>query len=216
MSPLKKDENGNLCQGQDKHLAYCAEGDANPCDPDPEMLLTVTGASGTINWCGQTWNLPADSGVEKSVCPTFYSLGRGTQFQFTFTNTYKEYFAEHQWHHNNSLRLEQNYRIYAWSATWALWNRDGFGPGNKGYIRLQPPAGNRLDLLGVQGNTVPMPRPAYGYILPLSATGQLDMGILSLGMPTWTYNNYGLTNQWFGSHTIGGVTYAWAKGAGWP
>ena len=51
----------------------------NPCDPDPEMLLTVTGSSGTVTWCGQTWNLPADSGVQKSVCPTVYvdsSTGR--------------------------------------------------------------------------------------------------------------------------------------------
>jgi hypothetical protein len=37
-------------------------------------LLTVTGSSGTVNWGGQTWNLPGDSGVQKSVCPTFYQL----------------------------------------------------------------------------------------------------------------------------------------------
>jgi len=46
---------------------------SNPCDPNPEMLLTVSGSSGTINWCGETWNLPGDSGVQKSVCPTDYT-----------------------------------------------------------------------------------------------------------------------------------------------
>ena len=44
----------------------------NPCVDEPEMLLTVTGTTGQVTWCGETWNLPTDSGVEKSVCPTEY------------------------------------------------------------------------------------------------------------------------------------------------
>ena len=36
----------------------------------PSMLLTVTGTSGTVIWCGKTWNLPADSGEEREVCAT--------------------------------------------------------------------------------------------------------------------------------------------------
>ena len=41
---------------------------------DPEILVTVSGSSGTITWLGETWNLPTDSGVQKTVCPTSYAL----------------------------------------------------------------------------------------------------------------------------------------------
>jgi len=44
----------------------------NFCGGDPSMAVSVVGASGTINWLGETWNLPVDSGVEKCVCPTTY------------------------------------------------------------------------------------------------------------------------------------------------
>ena len=43
------------------------------------MGLTVTGSSGTINWCGETWNLPADSGVTKEVCPTNHTIQPGEE-----------------------------------------------------------------------------------------------------------------------------------------
>ena len=185
-------------------------GPTNPCDPDPEMLLTVTGSSGTVNWCGQTWNLPADSGVEKSVCPTVYEKGR----YFTSLGGYgSEYHAYHEWHHNNSLRLEIRYWIWLFSGT-NQWFRDGF-QNNDHYIRLGVTGGPFIDRLGVEGTNQPKPRPVFGSFLPTSAHGQLDMGVLSAGMPTQTYNNYGLTNQWFGSHTAGGITYAWSKGLGW-
>jgi hypothetical protein len=60
----------------------------NPCDPDPEVLLTVTGSSGTVSWCGETWNLPGDSGVQKSVCPTAYTLQTtGTPYERWYYNT---------------------------------------------------------------------------------------------------------------------------------
>jgi hypothetical protein len=51
------------------------------------MQLTVTGASGTVNWAGETWNLPADSGVVKCVCPSVYTLdttGPTTSEYWTF------------------------------------------------------------------------------------------------------------------------------------
>lgn len=46
-------------------------GAAPPPSGDPSMYLTVTGAATTtIQWCGQTWNLPTDTGVTKEVLPT--------------------------------------------------------------------------------------------------------------------------------------------------
>jgi len=46
----------------------------NPCAPDPTILLTVTGTTGTVNWCGRTWTLPGDSGLQQYACPTYYQL----------------------------------------------------------------------------------------------------------------------------------------------
>ena len=51
----------------------------------PLMDLRVSGASGTITWCGETWNLPADSGKCKKVCPTFYKFTKINRYQ-TYTN----------------------------------------------------------------------------------------------------------------------------------
>lgn len=39
---------------------------------EPSMVLNVVGASGTITWCGLTWNLPGDSGLTQEVCPSQY------------------------------------------------------------------------------------------------------------------------------------------------
>jgi hypothetical protein len=65
--------------------------------------VTVTGSSGAIGWCGEVWNLPGDSGVQKEVCPTTYTLtNTGTNRGETWIynrGTYP-YF--------NSLRLRRN------------------------------------------------------------------------------------------------------------
>lgn len=56
--------------------AICFEDDdpcsLDLCSPDPSVGITVTGASGTINMCGETWVLPGESGVTKCVCPLIY------------------------------------------------------------------------------------------------------------------------------------------------
>jgi hypothetical protein len=42
------------------------------------VQLTVTGASGSVTWCGETWNLPADSGDTRCVCPGTWVEPAGT------------------------------------------------------------------------------------------------------------------------------------------
>ena len=55
-------------------LQGCGDDVCGPtlCGTDPSMGLTVTGTTGTINWCGETWILPGESGVLKCVCPDGY------------------------------------------------------------------------------------------------------------------------------------------------
>jgi len=84
---------------------------SNPCDPNPEMLLTVSGSSGTINWCGETWNLPGDSGVQKSVCPTDYKPA-GVTTTYESVDLYS-----HHWYYNSSLKLLRRVGIYNGTLT---------------------------------------------------------------------------------------------------
>jgi hypothetical protein len=42
-----------------------------------------------------------------------------------------------------------------------------------------------------------------------------DIGKIS-GVALATFNNYRITDAYFGSHIISGITYSWAKGERWP
>lgn len=78
-------------------------GENNPSDDEPvvcaaapwrpTIYLTVTGSSmRAINWCGELWQLPADSGERKEVCPTGYlrQLRQKTGSDGTWIFTNKE------------------------------------------------------------------------------------------------------------------------------
>jgi len=57
---------------------------------NPSIGLTITGTTGSITWCGQTWNLPTDSGVTKEVCPTSYlNVRRMPSIYHTGINSWK-------------------------------------------------------------------------------------------------------------------------------
>ena len=198
--------NGNLV------FAGCGGSEpTNPCDPDPEMLLTVTGASGTINWCGQTWNLPGDSGVEKSVCPTTYTKEPSGTYGFS----HNSYFKKHSWAYANP----------AWDPSLSLnrrlnmrWNATGDGTPrwtqNNNVLKFDPKTGasyqrdHRKQTLWTSG-TFFSPTKA-----PNTQTLYSDLSLI-LGVAFATLNNYTLTDEYFGSYNDGGIVYSWAKGLGW-
>lgn len=71
----------------------------NPYVPGkcPQMVMKVTGAGpGTVNWCGESWTLPGESGVEKAVCPTQYYLRGPAPFSY-----------RHRWRHSNGIFLRR-------------------------------------------------------------------------------------------------------------
>jgi len=54
------------------------------------MLPAPVNPTPTVSWCGETWNMPADSGVTKEVLPSFYKKTGGThawQLEGTVTNS---------------------------------------------------------------------------------------------------------------------------------
>ena len=46
----------------------------SPLPPDPSVLLTITGAgSDVLTWCGKTWVMPLDSGLQQEIFPTTWN-----------------------------------------------------------------------------------------------------------------------------------------------
>jgi hypothetical protein len=106
-----------------------------PCAEGPELLVTVTGAiEDTIHWLGLTWNLPEESGVEKSACPTYYKyeLEHTPGFSGTIPHTVlvgawsvknaNVYRGEHEWRHNMTLNP-----YYGWTGTGIRFYRKNLG-----------------------------------------------------------------------------------------
>jgi len=167
----------------------CCEEEPNPCDPDPEMLCTVTGAAGVINWLGQTWTLPADSGVEKSVCPTVYYKYKASTATVS-PPRYDHYWKHYSPLHANRGRLTLQRYLFTWyGTTYNAWN----------LLRASDstPTWFGMDFRSIWGSSV------------------LTLGVLTSGSPMPTPSDWSITDNFFGSRTVGGITYAWRKGSGW-
>ena len=155
----------------------------------PNMLLTVSGASSTINWCGRTWSLPTESGVTKTASPTTYNKG-----QYVTPNTV----AQHRWLHSPSgLGLARFYNRFGGSSFTAV---------NTVKVDANGTV-SAVDWFSWFGFTF-SPTPSIVY-------SRQDIGVLSAGDQWPTYSSYLIGNNFFGSYATGGITYAWAKGSGW-
>jgi hypothetical protein len=183
------------------------------CDiGDPEMLLTVTGTSGTINWCGQTWSLPDDSGEEKSACPTYYLKNQTTR---TYASPPSQnLLANHIWRYGIAT--------LALTRTYAADGAPAFNFYNIRYeqamVRVRNKTDNVIPTLGASpyGSSRPVPPPpGYAYKFSAGVIASSANNYNGSAFPV-SFSNYTLTAPFFGSYTTGGVTYAWAKGEGWP
>jgi hypothetical protein len=169
------------------------------------MLVTVTGGAGTINWVGETWNLPADSGVQKSVCPTGYSKFRST---YLVAPTTKIYRALHRWNYAGATGLSVGRQYVAsYITTAGLWALPP-GAGCSNRVQLTNTQTDEKSWYGTQATRFSI----AGF--PNSNVVNSDINLI-LGVASPTYNNYDITNDFFGSHTISGITYTWEKGVGW-
>jgi len=161
----------------------------NFCGGEPSMAVSVVGVSGTINWVGETWNLPAESGVEKCVCPTTYIKGVDTGAFSVFDNYWSKLGAGA----GEQLKLRR-YQYIIDGPTFTSFNNSLVVHGDKDReqwtrIFASPPTADNV------------------------VSSDLN---LILGEPMPTSGAYDFTPAFFGSHTISGITYTWAKGADWP
>jgi hypothetical protein len=172
------------------------------------MKCTVTGASGTITWAGQTWNLPADSGLTKTICPDFYQEFRSENFN--------QFRASHRWRAGGAIsnQLDMNrqayYRWYTFFGSFATWISARNFLNVHGDRDQQRFAGNKRPNVSVTSTntTFNVLNQIIGEPVALYAT---------TGAPTGTAPpDYFMTAAFFGTHIISGITYSWAKGAGWP
>lgn len=204
MAHLKKSAtNGHLLKNATGHLINECGG--NPCDPDPEMLCTVTGASGTINWCGETWNLPADSGVQKSVCPTGYTKGQNST-GFTSPPPANKLYATHRWRYSGGISMTRLYQWRYWTFMAYLSQRN--------WVNNLKLFGTATDAIFFQGGGGSKARPPT---VASTNVAKSTIGLITtVGAPFFTaYGGYALTSNFFGSYTTGGITYSWQQGAGW-
>jgi hypothetical protein len=174
----------------------------------PSVVLSVSGPSGTINWCGKTWNLPGDNNVTKPVCPTSYSRLQSTRYSGS------QYYAKHEWQAPSAdLWLVMAFRVIDYGYAW-------YGSAGFNYMRVNPFASTSplasQRALALWALTVSTPKAApVGPACCASFTQDYLTGVTpSLGAKP-SYYQY-IQDWMFGSHTAGGVTYTWARGNGWP
>lgn len=173
-----------------------------PCPGDePEMTLTVSnlGATETVVWCGETWNLPVDNGIEKVVCPTNYVDSLGDAGIFT----------EHLWDFDGDLRMFRFKSI------------DDVGPfyGTEWYNQIQIVPLIGASSLGYKSYFVYSKYPTAPYTGTFYSK-QAPFG--PAGYPAYAQGastaNLAMPDNWFFSWTISSVTFTHARtqASQWP
>jgi hypothetical protein len=157
---------------------------------NPNLQLTVTGASGSVTWCGETWNLPADSGDTRCVCPTTWT----ETINYVSANYYK---ATNKWEYTNVNTTNMIIGRYAYTTGFPI------GGAFANYIS----AFNRA-LWNLRSG----PKTNFGVNAQNVPAGFTDIDTVAYP----TKSAYAITNDFFTSVTNGGITYTWAKGINWP
>lgn len=186
----------------------CCCGDEGPPQPstcpneDPEILCSIFDsdyAGGGITWCGETWSTAeVQAGAQKTVCPDTYILGG-------FDNGSNSYFQNEVWIEDGDLimsRQAEYFPEYYYYPYGYLYEN-----GVKAFLQLAGPVTTfPADLInGVAKGAGPPTWPNYF---------SSSLNLLTGGNKPSRYN-YRLIDDFFGSHTVGGVKYSWARGNGW-
>lgn len=163
----------------------------------PEVVLTVTGTTGTITWCGETWVLPGDSGVQKTVCPT--TFWKQQEYQID-----KDVRVQHIWKKAGQLSMSRQYNLSYSSGS--------------GWWASKDTCFNKVKFKGSVTDSVLWSWYSSNFPLvggPLTEYQYIYLSLIS-NEATVTYNNYLITNAFFGSYVDGTTTYTWERGNGWP
>ena len=195
-------DKGIIVQGADGLPVFMVAGAGGTIcvNNEPEMLLTVTGTSGTINWCGKQWILPADSGVQKIACPTNYFKGQ------EYTSLQGGYDGRHQWLADGLWLLRQYHVEYdPTNETWFRYSA------NQNQLQAGTSLNYGVDLRYFVGDSGATARP-----VPITSITTVASALnMILGVAAPEYSSYTITDDFFGSYSSGGITFSWAKGEGW-
>jgi len=188
------------------------------CAPYPSMLLRVTGdVTKTVNWAGETWELPDDSGLEKCVCPTRYRyytwdyVGVGVPgWEFLHAwqaqgnrSDYQLLFQRNIWHESSFINAD-------------TWIYTGVNV-NGGWARFYTP-GTWTVYAGTPMADVRQYGTSTFKLTGLWWTGRRNTKINILGgFGQATYFDYLIRDEMLEyEYTFDGITYSWTKGSDWP
>jgi hypothetical protein len=154
------------------------------------MQLKVYGTSGTIDWCGEQWVLPGDSGDPRCVCPPNWDQQKGGP-------TTSQY-AYHRWSYNasayNRLRLLRRVNL----NTFQDYGVNQLALGVAGYGSF-----SFSDFVTFQTQVTGFTSILLGFIAPPTPAAP-------------TISDYQITDEFFGQYThANGITYEWQKGDNW-
>lgn len=183
-------------------------GDVFPCPGDPNqptVFLTVTGDEiQTINWCGETWHLPYDSGTRISVCPTAYIYQLRERVLSTGRHALTN---EERWERRNAggehsaLRLEFRQKRLEENG-----------------VPVVRESASHLIRLVMSGGTTLEDHVLYQHYF--TAPNQLHVTCelhVDCSKPAINFFKYNIKKKQFGSYedTEAKVTYKWEQGSGW-
>ena len=228
-----------------RQVAVKGEVEETECNYSKSMYVTVTGAgTETVFWGSGfnefgvwenplRWDLPGDSGVQKEMCDN--KVGRINWTSYTYSTYHFEpitvspfyttvygtatvYKNGDTWSNNQSpfnpqpnddrLRLKRYYRaVNKWSnyipTPGKAWNMQAFNQ-----LRVQDTNKQTINW-AAYGQAGPRP------ITPTSTYTNTSGGMSNITAVAPTIYDVGLTDDFFGSHVAGSVTYSWEKGLGW-
>lgn len=190
----------------------------------PSVYITVTGdVTRYIKWCNREYNLPADSGKQYEVCPTYYWRSAGDVWSGTTANkdntagiwlrTANDIFGVGAEVYNATTVNIANLRFTAVEHLGFFRLRD---PGNAFWFESMVAQAYDSDLYDTA-----FPSQTYfgknDFYSNSLGWGANSLGLLVPSEPTIGAGGYWVKNYMLeGTMIQNGVTYSWTKGNNWP
>jgi hypothetical protein len=205
------------------------------CQPGTnEILFTVSGAgTEVVQWGGETWTLPGDSGDQRAVCVTRSTGVAALGPTVIYTTAYVAYDVAIA----GGLEIHRKVGTVQYQGNWY---RGGGGPGatapgaggyfpNQNAIYFAPIIDSvtvqKQDRVGFFGGFSPSPAASRAAAQPITYTqvppyATFTVGVLTAGNPGKMYypppaSNYLIQPGMFGMHVHAGITFTWTQGDDW-
>ena len=175
-----------------------------------------TRISNTIAWCGKSWTMPTDSGVEHEVCPERYALGNILSLAYPYgpTTGYSNKARWEAWSIADELEMSRRYNVGRFIFTGTTYV---YCNGKQAGARLTANigGGNTSDKASWNANII-------SHVCSPTGAWSLTVTQISLGQLAFTtapgLTDYRLKSSFFSPTGVvrGGLVYHWYKGSNWP